>query len=53
MALKSFKNRGRVNNMAFGNLLQTYHQIDIEKCTKLIEQIEKENLDVRLNSRDY
>lgn len=52
-ALKSFKNKGRVQNTAFGNVPQTYHQADIDKCDLLIKKIEEEKLDVRLTARDY
>lgn len=52
-ALKSFKNKGRVKNSAFGNLLQTYHQIDVDKCDDLVKRIEAEQLDVRFVARDY
>lgn len=52
-ALKSFKNKGRVNNKAFGSLPQTYLQADIEKCASLIQKIEEEKLDVRLVAREY
>ena len=52
-ALKSFKNKGRVHNTAFGNLLQTYHDDDVQKCDELVKRIEAESLDVRFVTRDY
>ena len=52
-ALKSFKNKGRIHNTAFGNLPQTYNQTDVDKCNDLVKRIEDEKLDVRFVTRDY
>jgi hypothetical protein len=52
-ALKSFQNKGRVHNKAFGNLLQTYAQADVDKIAELVHRIENERLDIRLSTLDY
>lgn len=51
-ALKSYKNRGRINNKEFGNILQSYAPNDIEKCEELIQKIENEHLDISFKSRN-